>query len=222
LSDVPNRHHTTGTDHIWSQGQMERDRMKHLKWHAKRVADETTAMVEALKLNRLVVGGPVEATGVFIQELPRRCQQMIAGTISVPVDIDRERLAVELRAIQEQAELQDEIKAVESMITAARKADRAVVGLADTLDAVNQGRVYRLVVDRGFRTEGKQCTACKVLLLGTEQTCAFCGDGLEPAPDLINRTSHKVLESSGKVLVVSGTAAQQLKEAGSIGAMLRF
>jgi len=85
LSDVPNKHATTGTDHIWSQGQMDRDHTNHVQSHAKRVADELAAVIDRMKLNRIVIGGPVEATSIFTGTLPKRIQQIIIGTITAPV-----------------------------------------------------------------------------------------------------------------------------------------
>ncbi|HLG16287.1 MAG TPA: hypothetical protein VJH03_17540 [Blastocatellia bacterium] len=221
FSDVPNKHSTTGTDHIWSQGQMDRDHTKHIKWHARRVSDELEAIIDRMKIARIVIGGPVEATSMFVAELPKRVQQMIIGTISAPIDSGHERLAAELKSVQEKAELESEVKLVESMITSAHKGDRAVLGLADALSAVEQGRVYCLVVARDYRAEGKQCSACKVLVADESADCAFCGGRLEPAPDLINRVSHKVIEQGGKVQLVAGLAAQKLGDA-KIGAVLRF
>jgi peptide chain release factor subunit 1 len=221
LSDVPNKHVTTGTDHIWSQGQMERDHTKHVQWHAKRVADELASVIDRLKLGRIVIGGPVEAISVFIAELPKRVQEMIIGTISAPMDANHDRLITELRAVQERAEHDDEAKIVDAMITAAMKRDRAVLGISDTLEAIQEGRVYRLVVARDFRIEGQECSSCHVLLANGNRECAFCGGSLESAPDLINRASHRVLDMGGKVQLVAGQAAAKLAEAG-IGAVLRF
>ncbi len=113
LSDVPNKHSTTGTDHIMSQGQMERDHTKHIKWHAKRVADELAAIVERKKLSRIVVGGPVEATSLFTHDLPKRLQQMIIGSISVPLEANYERVVNEIRAVQQKSEHEDEARMVE-------------------------------------------------------------------------------------------------------------
>ena len=221
LSDVPNKHATTGTDHIWSQGQMDRDHTNHVQSHAKRVADELAAIIDRMKLNRIVIGGPVEATSVFTGTLPKRIQQMIIGMISAPVDASHDRLNSELRAVQEKAEQEDETKIVDAMITAAMKGERAVLGVSDTLGAVHQGRVYRLVIARDFHVEGKECESCHVLVTDADEKCSFCAGNLEPAPDLINRASHRVLDMGGKVQLVSGEAAVKLAEAG-IGAVLRF
>jgi peptide subunit release factor 1 (eRF1) len=223
VSDVPSRHMTTGTDHIWSQGQMERDHDNHMRAHARRAATEVTSLMDRFKLSSLVVGGPVEATTVFVSELPKRIQQMIIGTASVSLDIPDDRLYAELRQIQQRSEHDDEARLVDSLITAAKKRDRAVLGVTDTLRAIQEGRVYRLVVATGFRaTHGQQCNSCGVLTAdGAGDECSFCGARLEAAPDLVNRASHRVLEQAGKVSMVSGEAAAKLAGDG-IGAILRF
>jgi len=163
----------------------------------------------------------VEATSAFASALPKRIQQMIIGTITAPVDASHDRLINELRAVQEKAEHEDEARIVDAMITAAMKGERAVLGLSDTLGAIQEGRVYRLVVARDFRVEGKECGSCHVLISDGNGKCSFCGGRLEAAPDLINRASHRVLDMGGKVQLVSGEAAAKLADAG-IGAVLRF
>ncbi|HKA17517.1 MAG TPA: hypothetical protein VKN18_04290 [Blastocatellia bacterium] len=221
LSDVPNRHSTTGKDHIMSQGQMERDHDNHVQSHAKRTADELSSLIDRLKLERVVIGGPVEATSVFIGSLPKRIQQMVIGTISAPVDAGTYRVMNEVRDVQDKAEQEDEAKIVDAMITAAMKGDKAVLGLSDTLFAIQEGRVYRLVVARDYRAEGKECGSCHVLIADGLDTCSFCGGKLDAAPDLINRASHRVLDMGGKIQLVAGEAAAKLASA-RIGALLRF
>lgn len=221
LSDVPGKHATTGTDHIWSQSQMDREHTNRFQAHAKRVADELGLIIEREKLQRIVVGGPVEATSAFIAALPKRYQQMIIGTISAPVDAPDDRLIEEVRAVQESSDHEDESKAVESLITSAMKGERAVIGLTDTLGAIHEGRVYRLLIARDFHVNGRECGACRVLFANGTENCVFCGEKAEEAPDLVNRASHRVLEMGGKVQLVSGEAAAKLAEAG-IGAVLRF
>lgn len=220
-SDVPGRHVTTGTDHIWSQSHMDRDRANHVRTHARRVADELNKVVERMRLMRVIIGGPVEATSVFEGELTRRIQQMIVGTISAPLDSSQDKLLGEVGRVLERAEQEDEARLVESMITAAMKGDRAVLGISETLAAIHQGRVHCLVVAKGYRAEGRQCCSCNVLVTDDAKNCSYCGDELVAAPDLINRASHKVLEQSGRVQIVSGAAAEKLNEAG-VGAVLRF
>lgn len=221
VSDVPNKHATTGTDHIWSQTQMQRDHTQHVKAHAHKVIDELTNVVDRRGISRIVIGGPVEATSMLANELPKRLQQMVIATTPLPMDANYERLSNELRQIQQQAEHEDESRLVDSMITAAMKGDRAVLGIGDTLAAIQEQRVYRMFVARDYRIEGKECNSCHVLVVGVEETCSFCGGELQAAPDLINRASHRVIEMAGRVQMVSGEAANKLAGTG-IGAVLRF
>ena len=221
VSDVPSKHATTGSDHMWSQGQMERDHTNHIRLHAKRVADELAEIVDRLKITRIVIGGPVAATSIFISELPKRLQQLIVGMVSAPIDASHERLLGEIKEVQERVEHEDEAKLVEGMITSAMKGERAVLGISDTLTALEQGRVHCMVIARDYRAAGEQCESCRILIVEGGDQCSFCGGKLEAAPDLINRASYKVLDQGGRVQIVSGPAAQKLSETG-IGAVLRF
>ena len=107
------------------------------------------------------------------------------------------------------------------MITSAMKGERAVLGIAETLAAIEQGRVHCMVIARGYRAAGEQCASCGILLVEGGDHCSFCGGELAAAPDLINRASYKVLDQAGKVQIVSGPAAEKLSGTG-IGAVLRF
>jgi peptide subunit release factor 1 (eRF1) len=221
ISDVPARHVATGTDHIWSQAQMERDHNNHLKSHARRAVDELDALVKRKRLSRIMIGGPVEATSVFAAELPKRLQSMVVGTVPGPLDVTDDKLVSELRAVQQKIEHENDARMVEAMITAAKKGDRAVLGVADTLSAIQEGRVYRMVVARQYRTEGKECPSCRLLVTDSADECPGCGGELESAPDLVNRASHRVIEQAGRVQLVSGEAAKKLADEG-MGAILRF
>ena len=221
ISDVPNRHATTGTDHIWSQGQMGRDHLKHLKWHASHVATELETIVDRNRIECIVVGGPIEATSVFVNELPKRLQNAVIDTIQVPIDASYDRLLEELRSAKESYERSEEAKLVESMVTAAHKNDRAVLGAVDTIEAINEGRVYCMVVARDYRAEGAECSSCRSLFVEQRGECPVDGATLSVAPDLINRASRRVLEQDGRVRVVSREASNRLGQTG-IGAILRF
>jgi len=72
-----------------------------------------------------------------------------------------------LRAVQEKAEQEDEAKIVDAMITAAMKGERAVLGVSDTLGAVQQGRVYRWSLREIFMSKERNATraACWSLML---------------------------------------------------------
>ena len=70
--------------------------------------------------------------------------------------------------IIEKIEREQQSTLVQDLITTAHKSKatgvKAVLGFDATLDAVNQGRVYRLVYPTGLSMNGYHCTSCDVLL----------------------------------------------------------
>jgi hypothetical protein len=55
-----------------------------------------------------------------------------------------------------------------------------------------------------------------------EGSCDYCGAPIKPIDDLLEQIVERVLEQDGRVEKLSGDAALRLKDAGGIGAVLRF
>jgi hypothetical protein len=61
-----------------------------------------------------------------------------------------------------------------------------------------------------------------MLFVRTAGSCDYCGSPVKAADDFLELIVERVLEQDGKVEKVAGGAATRLKQAGSIGAVLRF
>jgi peptide subunit release factor 1 (eRF1) len=97
-----------------------------------------------------------------------------------------------------------------------------VRGLDDTLLALQEWRVWQLIYADGFASRGAQCTNCGALLAQETNSCGYCGEAVRVVDDLIELAAARVMEMQGKVELVRGPAAMRLKEAGGVGALLRF
>ena len=53
-------------------------------------------------------------------------------------------------------------------------------------------------------------------------TCDYCGAAIKPVDDLLERMVDRALEQDSKIEAVAGDAANRLRQAGGIGAVLRF
>jgi hypothetical protein len=112
---------------------------------------------------------------------------------------------------------------VEELISdAARAEQRAVTGLDATLRALRRERIWKLVYADGFAPFGSRCPNCAILFVERLESCAYCGAGVSPVDDLVEYTAQRVVGSGGKVEQVRGALVERLKEAGSIGAFLKF
>ena len=98
----------------------------------------------------------------------------------------------------------------------------AVVGLEDTLFALQEWSVWRLVFTDGFNLIGGECTNCHALLALADGPCTYCGKPVRTIDDLIQAAVERLMDLDGKIEQVQGPAAERLKEVGSCGAVLHY
>lgn len=212
---------STGTDRLWSQQQFQRKADTHVLWHLKRVARATDQLSREYAFDRLVLAGPTEATAELRRLLPKRLRARVVAELSLPIDAGPSDVLGALLPVIQQAERAHERELAESLIAAAGKNDRAVIGLDDTLALVQEGRVWQLVYAEGLLADGWECQQCAALFSQERNTCAYCNGGLRRVPDVIARAAERAFEQGAAVEQVRGEAAAKLRAAGGIGGWLR-
>jgi peptide subunit release factor 1 (eRF1) len=213
---------TTGTDHLRSQMNIERKGDEHAHLHLKKVAELMSKLALLHEFDRLILGGTVEASSELAGLLPKALRGRLVRTISLPVDASEQQVLDETLKVEESIERARENELVNSLVTAAAKHQKAVLGLDETLLALQEWRVWQLVYADGFTSQGGKCTNCGALLTYQNQPCSYCGGPVREISDLVAWTAQQVFEMPGKVEQVRGNAATQLKQVGSIGAFLRY
>jgi hypothetical protein len=139
------------------------------------------------------------------------------------VEADQHTVLAATRRVSEEAERKGEIRLVEDLICdAARAEQRAVTGLDATLRALRQGRIWRLVYADGFAPSGSRCINCATLFEERLESCAYCDAAAGPVDDLVEQAAQRLVVSGGQVEQVRGAIAERLREAGGIGAFLKF
>jgi Bacterial archaeo-eukaryotic release factor family 10 len=95
-----------------------------------------------------------------------------------------------------------------------------VVGVDETLAQLQQGRISRVAVYKGFNGDARQCVRCGQADRTADPVCPAC-KGERKRVSLRGIFPGLARRYQVAVEVVSGEAAQKLKEAGGIGAWLR-
>jgi peptide chain release factor subunit 1 len=212
-----------GRDHIRSDVRFQRKADQYAYRHLKRVAELTVELADQYAFDRLFLAGPVEATGQLQRLLPKQWQERVVASLDLPVEADQQTVLAATRQISEEAERNDEIRLVEELISdAARAEQRAVTGLGATLRALRQERIWQLVYADGFAPSGSRCVNCAMLFEEMPESCGYCGASVRPVDDLVEHAAQRVVVSGGKVEQVRGAIVERLREAGSIGAFLKF
>jgi peptide subunit release factor 1 (eRF1) len=207
--------------------------LKHLHWleeqykqHFRHVADMVMRLDEHERWPWLALGGADENTSALMKELPKSFQERVAGVFRAPVTANLLEVRDEVAVIERRVEKKVEAERVEAVITGAHKGQEATLGLADTLWAVQQGRVHILVIPVGFRHKGWRCQNCGGLTADlTDQrpsACPYCEGALVAEVDIIDLAMQVVAEQGGILEVVRGPVGERLLSEGPVGALLRY
>ena len=110
---------------------------------------------------------------------------------------------------------------VDEMIRAAGANGRSVLGLAQTLQALNCGRVWEIMYADGQTFSGCECPRCAGLFPIGETTCQYCESALVFFSDLTVRIRERCAERGVQFERVCAKAASALSDVGGIGAFLK-
>ena len=186
----------------------------------KEAAELTAKFCGGGKCDRIILGGTEQTVAQFQEMLPKNLQEQVVGSFpAVMTASETEVLDRSLEIIAE-VERERDKELVESVITAAAKGGAGVIGLADTLGAVHEGRVRTLVVDEGYRATGYRCQQCGYISAQAKEECPFCGGKVRRIDDAVNLIVREVIDQGGQVAVVRDSA--DLEKAGHIGVLLRY
>jgi peptide subunit release factor 1 (eRF1) len=218
LDAVPGKHKQGG----WAQARYQRHHETHVHWHLKRVADALADLLRHRPFDRLVLAGPPEATSELQALLPPVLRARLAGVFPAEMFASEAEILRQTLEIERQIERANEERLVAQLLEQAGSGGRATIGVAPTLQALWRGQVHRLVVAEGVRLAGGECSQCGWLEADSATACPTCGATMTPLADLVERAVERTVEARGRVEVVHGPAAERLRAAGGLGAVLRF
>jgi len=207
----------------WSgmgQGRQRRRHDEQAMRHVREVAARLMSLYRASAFDRLILGGPEEATVMLRDVLPRPLARRYGATLALPVDAsDAEVLGETLRAA-ELLEREDELADVRRL-TEASGAGRAAVGLTAVLAAIEVGRVDRLLAGEALPRSFSVCDECGHLTTEVV-TCPVCGASMREAEDPRERLITEALDQRATIDLVTGEAERELALLGGVGAFTRY
>lgn len=190
----------------------------------KDAVDETVHFFTERDCKRVILAGTDANVAQFRGQLPKVWQDRVAGTFSVDANANAAHIGELALGVAQQVAAQREALLLEHIITTATKGGAAVMGLADTIGALQDGRVHQLVMVENFQAAAYRCQNCGYISLADNNTCNFCGGSMEPVNDVINTIVRRTLEAGNEVVVVQPDEriSAALHTMGNIGALLRY
>ena len=207
--DIMNKHKKGGC----SQARFQRLRKGAIHAFFKEI-------IEALDQNaekQIILAGPGQAKIQFNDMLPTHLKKRIIDVIDVDIDDETDLLQQSLRIVSEK-EKEESHAAVQQLKEEILKDGLAVYGIEDTLQAVKNGQVELLLIEKDYKEKGYLCEHCQLVKTGKLKTCSVCG-GPTSEVDVL----EEILEFAERTQAdIEFTADEELSLLGHVGALLRF
>ncbi len=216
LGEETKRHKQGG----WAAQKLQRYEDGQASHNLRSAANVAIDFFQQGACRRIVLAGTEDTVSQFYGLLPRAWQEKVAGTIPLDMNASEIKVLTKSRAVIRDALACEQTKLVERVITAAAKNEGGVIGLADTLAALQEERAHTLVVAEGFSAPGYRCTSCGYVAADGSRACPYCRGSMTHVDDAVEYAVKRILELGGQVESVRNNPS--LVKAGSIGAVLRY
>src|ERR671917_238728 len=136
----------------------------------KEMGELTQKLVNQDNVKNLIIAGPKERTSEFRETLPEPVKEKVVAEENVATNASEGEIMEQFEAIQERAERERE----DGLIEKAR--ENGVRGVKDTVEALQEGRVFHLIALYDLEGEIRWCDHDELAITNIEQKeCPYCG-----------------------------------------------
>ncbi len=208
----PGRHAQGG----WSQKRYQGHVDEHSTHNLKNFIAALYSIWKEKRFDRLILGGTDEIIAQLKENLPIELKNVIAGDFKIELFKSTQKILDKALVIAEQAEREKEKELIMKLENNLGDGNKAVSGVRDVLDNLNNKKVLQLIVHAKMEHKGYYCMACDLLLL--EKNCSCGGEAMEV--DLMDEMVQKALDQNAEVQFVEWE--DKMDKLGNIGAILRY
>jgi peptide chain release factor subunit 1 len=169
------------------------------KRHFLKVGRTLEQLLDTDGYELVAVGGHEQEIPPFLDYLPRRVRERLAGTFTVDAaTATRAEIREKAQAVIDRFEEQDEALRVAEALERAAAHRPAAIGLRDCLWAGTVAAIQDLLVQDDVTVPGVVCPACG-WLAESGQTCPIDGSATRATPDVLDELVETVIDENGSV-----------------------
>jgi len=218
-ADVPGRHKKGGWFSL-SEKSYERHIDYHVELHLKDVIKQLELFLSREYVGRLLLGGSEEAVTKVRDMLPQKSAKKVIGTFQAEMFANSKEILKKAEPILRAFERKNDEKTVDDLFTRAMKNENAVIGIEDVLHTLQEGRIMRLLFLKDFKQSGLTCENCGFLTVQAVSSCPYCKGKIKKVNYIVDLLAQKAVEQGARIEVLADS--EKLRDAGKIGAFLRF
>ena len=217
--DVPGKHKKGGW-YALAEKSYERHIDYHVGLHLKDVIKKLDVFLSHEYVGRLLLGGSEEAVTKVRGMLPQKLAEKVIGTFQAEMFAHSNEILKKAEPLLRASQRKKDEKTVDDLLTKAMKNEAAVIGIEDVLHATQEGRIMKLLFLKDFKKSGLTCGNCGFLTVQTVSNCPYCKGKTKKVNYIVDLLAQKAVEQGALIEVLDDN--KKLKEAGKIGAFLRF
>jgi peptide chain release factor subunit 1 len=215
ISEVPGRHKQGG----WAQMRYQRHVKDHMDRHHKEVAEYLASYHQAQPQTFIILSGQDEIIANLRQFLPTQVQQQVLDVVRLDIHESQADILRTAQEVVEQHEREEEQDLVHRLLYRAGHGGLAAVGIQETLDAANAGRMHLLIMHRDLTYPGWHCPGCGHLGAEEAPVCPVCGH-TTAAVELGEALLSRALQTDASVELIE--PEPRLTAFDGIGVFLRY
>jgi peptide subunit release factor 1 (eRF1) len=206
------------------QARYQRHADQWAKHHVDHAAELVLRLEQASPFDWLILGVEIEVESDLMKDLHPYVKDRVVGTIRVRIDAPMAEVVDKARGVLDQVEAQLIHNLMRQIQDYAAAGGRGTIGLATTLDALNEQKVHILLVQESYAQAGYECPNCGLLIV--EQTgappvaCPACNAPVWRVENVVDSAIQRAFELGSNVEVA--TEQNELAPIGCIGSITYY
>ena len=169
---------------------------------------------------RLILAGTEKNVAKFRDLLSNRLRSMVIGQFSADANAREADIRDKALDLAAKAEANEAQSMAELVVSTARQGGNAVLGLVDTLTAVQHGRAQHVVVLSDFAQHAYRFVDSGVVVTELSEEGDLASGRIQDLPDAVESTLRRSLVQNIGVTLVD--QHKELSQFGKIGALTRW
>ncbi len=216
LGEEVKRHKQGG----WAAARYQRHVDAMAMQNMKEIAEMISQHYAKDTFRKLILSGTEENVAALESLLPNSVRDAIIGRMNLPPETSVAEVEEKALNLAAEASRSEKMQMAQEVVEKAAGGGPGVFGLPATLVALQEGRVYYLLLGEAFDSPIWRCRKCGYLSDVAVDKCPICQGEMIQVPEGAHALVRTAFEQGSRVVVMPPGSA--LDEHGYIGALLRY
>ncbi|CAN5658503.1 hypothetical protein BH10CHL1_BH10CHL1_30850 [soil metagenome] len=204
----------------WSASRFQRRETGQARQNLQDAAEMAEEFYRRTDTRRLILAGTEKNVAIFKDLLSQRLRLMVVGQIGAQTNATSAQISEKALEVAQKATKEEAIAIVDEVLERAHQGGNAILGLAETLTAVQSGRAQHVVVLADFAQPAYRFVDGGTILLDLNEQSELASGRVQPLPDAVDSVLRRALVQGIGVTIINEHAS--LASAGKIGALTRY